>query len=180
MNKIEEIALRVNRSMDKRDALGNFEDFCVRYAHALLAELSKDAEPYAFEIETENNFGGFDKWVTTDTKHYIDLCNRGEPKPLFTHPAPVIASEQKPECWYDGNTFYANEESASMGCADMANLKPLFTSPSNTADIEQRVAEACAKMVRDTMFRIGQSSPYRKMVAETLEAIRSGKWREYL
>ena len=46
-----------------------------------------------------------------------------------------LANENKPFAWYDGNKFYANEESASMACADMANLKPVFTSPLNIADI---------------------------------------------
>ena len=46
-----------------------------------------------------------------------------------------LAKENEPVAWYDGNKFYANEESASMACADMANLKPVFTSPLNIADI---------------------------------------------
>ena len=37
--------------------------------------------------------------------------------------------EQKPVAFYDGNKFYANEESASMCCANMEKLKPLFTHP---------------------------------------------------
>ena len=37
--------------------------------------------------------------------------------------------EQKPVAFYDGNKFYANEESAICGCADMAKLKPVFTHP---------------------------------------------------
>jgi len=28
--------------------------------------------------------------------------------------------------WYDGNTFYANTESASMCCADMSKLRPVY------------------------------------------------------
>ena len=37
--------------------------------------------------------------------------------------------EQEPVAFYDGNKFYANEESAICGCADMAKLKPVFTHP---------------------------------------------------
>ena len=37
--------------------------------------------------------------------------------------------EREPEVWYDGNTFYANEESASMCCADMDKLRPLYARP---------------------------------------------------
>ena len=46
----------------------------------------------------------------------------------------------------------------------------LFTHPVNTADIEQRVAEAIADYV-DTELRPPN---------EYVEAIRSGKWREHL
>lgn len=35
----------------------------------------------------------------------------------------------EPVTWYDGETFYANEESASMCCADMDNLIPLYRKP---------------------------------------------------
>jgi len=31
--------------------------------------------------------------------------------------------------WYDGNTFYANTESASMCCADMSKLRPVYYAP---------------------------------------------------
>lgn len=45
--------------------------------------------------------------------------------------AAVLAKlrEQEPVVFYDGNKFYANEESAICGCADMAKLKPVFTHP---------------------------------------------------
>ena len=41
----------------------------------------------------------------------------------------VKLQEQEPFALYDGNKFYANEESAICGCADMAKLKPVFTHP---------------------------------------------------
>ena len=52
-----------------------------------------------------------------------------------------LAKENKPVAWYDGNKFYANEESASMACADMANLEPLFTLPPTAEQIEQELRE---------------------------------------
>jgi hypothetical protein len=37
-----------------------------------------------------------------------------------------------PVAWYDGKKFYANQEAASMCCADMEVLKPLYTAPQPT------------------------------------------------
>lgn len=39
--------------------------------------------------------------------------------------------EQEPVALYDGNKFYANEKSAICGCADMANLNPVFLHPAS-------------------------------------------------
>ena len=80
-----------------------------------------------------------------------------------------LAKENKPVAWYDGNKFYANEESASMGCADMANLNPLYTLPTTAEQIEQQTAEAIAKHFEQS----GIGGEY------LAEAIRSGAWKEY-
>ena len=80
-----------------------------------------------------------------------------------------LAKENEPVAWYDGNKFYANEESASMGCADMANLNPLYTLPPTAEQIEQETAEACAKVYLNTYD-----------LTDIADDIRSGKWREYL
>lgn len=246
---IDEIALRVwyaNNTCMPADGMNKLKEF----AHALLAELSKDAEPVGYMREIRP--GEFKYSCTSSWGPDVW-------KPLFLHPTPVIASEQKPvdvvppawtnlieyvlqddlhnrltprvvdiaytafmltkqpsiedggnsdwfndtkpsvmkaiaklrkdlveftsspniaeieervaEAWYDGNKFYANEESASMACADMANLEPLFTLPPTAEQIEQATAEAIAKMIQGWSCTNGPS---------IAEAIRLGKWREYL
>jgi hypothetical protein len=37
--------------------------------------------------------------------------------------------EQEPVAWYDGRKFYGSQEAASLDCADMAALMPLYTHP---------------------------------------------------
>ncbi len=228
MNKIDEIALRVAAEIGAvsyspppfravRGYSFTYDDLW-RFTRALvadpelLAELSKDAEPVAIADGTFNH-----------------NCELGTP--LFTRPAPVIASEQKPVdlralCIEDENAFmqvlanriagnaypeedarlevayaiarylkldwpsaYEQEPVAIADCHEvhgslcqflnrtpygMKTIKDgdkLFTSPPNTADIEQRVAEAIAKMIQGWSCTNGPS---------IAEAIRSGKWREYL
>ena len=41
------------------------------------------------------------------------------------------------------------------------------------AEVRRAERERVAKMVRDCMFKIGQSSPYRELVSELLDAIRA-------
>jgi len=36
------------------------------------------------------------------------------------------ALQGEPVAWYDGAKFYSSQEAASMDCADMAGLKPLY------------------------------------------------------
>lgn len=59
---------------------------------------------------------------------------------------------------------------------------PLFTSPPNTADIEQRVAEACAKYCDNLKtYHVETGRPVLASVAEhAAHYLRGGKWREYL
>ena len=65
--------------------------------------------------------------------------------------------------------IYTNEVFATT---EDSEVRKLFTNPPNTAEIEQRTAEACAKLAE------------RDYPTETTsvvsELIRSGKWREYL
>ena len=85
---------------------------------------------------------------------------------LSKEAAPVIASEQKPVAEYVG-------ASVIQVIADY--IEPgtkLFTSPPNTAEIEQRVAEACAKLA--------ECDHPPETTSVVSEIIRSGKWREYL
>lgn len=144
--------------------------------------------------------------------------------PLPEHPAPVIASEQKPvyvvpPAWTNlieyvlqddlhnrltprvvdiaytafmlakepnkedgGNSDWFNDTRPSVMKAIAKLRKDLveFTSPPNTADIEQRVAQACAALCGTR----GLQAPYNQQVrsdeAQACEAeILSGKWREY-
>ena len=37
--------------------------------------------------------------------------------------------EQEPVAWYDGRIFYGSQAAASVNCADMAALMPLYTAP---------------------------------------------------
>ena len=117
--------------------------------------------------------GGNSDWFN-DTKPSVMEAIAKLRKDLveFTSPPNIADIEQRvAEAWYDGNKFYANEESASMACADMANLEPLFTLPPTAEQIEQATAEAIAKMIQGWSCTNGPS---------IAEAIRSGKWREYL
>ena len=96
-----------------------------------------------------------------------------------------LAKENEPVAWYDGNKFYANEESASMGCADMANLNPLYLLPPTAEQIEQETAEACAKVCANLTYPYsGQvleqiKDTWAKGTDDAAEAIRSGAWKEY-
>ena len=114
MNTIDEIALRVAEKLEPRGRTYS-PDHYIEFAHALLAELSKDAEPSC---------------IVSDTGIIQNVTDR----PLEP------------------------------------GLK-LFTCPDNTAEIEQQVAEAIAKMIN---------------TAGTYEAsfladnVVGGNWREYL
>ena len=93
---------------------------------------------------------------------------------LFTHPAPVIASEQKPVAWVD--VIDRHEGPYNFNGLELLDSGKhlLFTSPPNTADIEQRVAEACANVLERLAWRVKPAS-----ANEVAEELRSGKWREY-
>ncbi len=52
-------------------------------------------EPVAWEIETENQQGGYDRWVTTDKKNLLDMCDRGAPVPLYAAPQPDLMHAAK-------------------------------------------------------------------------------------
>lgn len=108
-----------------------------------------------------------------------------DPKTLHSEevmidPSPVIASEKKPVAFTNSCELeYLDFKRADGGLVTGAMWKEwdkdadiaLFTSPPNTADIEQRTAEAIAKMIQGWSCTNGPS---------IAEAIRSGKWREYL
>ena len=162
MNKIDEIALRVwyaNNTCMPADGMNKLKEF----AHALLAELSKDVEPSLYRWKTAHNF---EYQFSEQRENAPEYATK-----YFTHPTPIIASEQKPVAWVD--VIDRHEGPYNFNGLELLDSGKhlLFTTPPDTADIEQRVAEACAKMIQGWSCTNGPS---------IAEAIRSGKWREYL
>lgn len=71
----KEIALQVNRSMDKRDAFGNFESFCLDFAARFLAALSaSEQKPVAYRNHYKGQIVGVSFTSISDSD-----------EPLFTH-----------------------------------------------------------------------------------------------
>lgn len=123
---IDEIALRVAERLEPRGRTYS-PDHYIEFAHALLAELSKQ-EPVAWlQISVEEG---------TDTK---------------------TARLHRPRKFN----------------SDWWKFEPLFLHPLPVEAIEQRVAEACAKMLEGLAWRVKPAS-----ANEVAEEIRSGKWRE--
>ena len=197
MNKIDEIALRIAEQIEPRGRTYS-PDHYKDVVKLVFAELSNDAAPVAI-CDTKNRI----KWDGDDDAHrYSSAPNCIEVgTTLFTHPAPVIASEQRPFAWLwktaEGGSFLNyRDEVPGKGWT----RTELFTSPPNTADIEQRVAEAIAKFVskgarelaeeygQDDMGSLSFGSGHRGEVMfdrynelmELNDEIRLGKWREYL
>ncbi len=171
MNKIDEIALQLAHRKctsynhvptDMVIKYSFAEHHLIDFANALLAELSKDAEPVGYF--RQEYMGGPVIW------YQVDYKTEGEP--LFTHPYPVIASEQKPVAWVD--VIDRHEGPYNFNGLELLDSGKhlLFTSPPNTADIEQRVAKACARVAAD----MGLSGVEGYNCAENILL----KWREYL
>ncbi len=114
--------------------------------------------------------------------HYSDN------QPLFEHPAPsapLPLKQSKPiyQVWRSTDScgeFYSWDDCDKYDYDETLgdNRRVLFEHPAplpeeQIAEIKRKERERCASMVRDCMFRIGQTSPYRKYVKELLEAIRS-------
>ncbi len=159
---IEEIALRVCKKLNVNGS-GLYEKMVIEAAQA---ELSKDVEPYAYDIRDTNGAGNvvLAKYVENPNRLIAVTVTK-----LFTHPAPVIASEQKPVA-----VIRNSHQIDFIGSKDLPAGTELFTSPPNTADIEQRVAEACANVLERLAWRVKPAS-----ANEVAEELRSGKWREY-
>ena len=170
MNKIDEIALRIAEQIEPRGRTYS-PDHYKDVVKLVFAELSNDAAPVAI-CDTKNRI----KWDGDDDAHrYSSAPNCIEVgTTLFTHPAPVIASDQRPFAWLwktaEGGSFLNyRDEVPGKGWT----RTELFTSPPNTAEIEQRVAEAVATYIH---AKIGVLSDVDAAVAD----LRSGEWREYL
>ncbi len=180
---IEEIALRVAQQLcsEQPPAMqyGVNAEFTINFAHAILAELSKDAEP------------SFWQWQDSDYVHHFTTNPTKAPEyatKYFTHPAPVIASEQKPVAYlsrhFASGTLDLDIEGAGSKDGWSAAF-PVFTSPPNTADIEQRVAEACAKMADDkdverTDYCMHVYEEGEQYKSDLIADIKASKWKEYL
>ena len=134
---IDEIALRVwyaNNTCMPADGMNKLKEF----AHALLAELSKDAEPVA------------------------RICSGWQI--LFIGSNPIADAVRN---------------------HDLKIGDKLFTSPPNTADIEQRVSEAIAKMAEDkdverTDYCMHVYEEGEQYKSDLIADIKASKWREYL
>lgn len=127
MNKIDEIALRVAEKLEPRGRTYS-PDHYIEFAYALLAELSKESKPVAYLYP---------------------------PSKVNSEPLAYSAEEMK-------------RDNISID-----GYIPLFTHPLPVEAIEQRVAEACAKMLEGLAWRVKPAS-----ANEVAEEIRSGKWRE--
>lgn len=125
--------IRANGQYALEDVMPHFE---AGYK-ALLAELSKDAEPSAFAVLEED--GQFTTW------DYI--C--GWPEAAHEH-----INEQITE-W---------QESGEI--PPKYSVVKLYERPANTAEIEQRVAEACATFIERTMNTLGCHSIVEATIAE--------------
>ena len=116
--------------------------------------------------------GGNSDWFN-DTKPSVMKAIAKLRKDLveFTSSPNTADIEQKPVAWVD--VIDRHEGPYNFNGLELLDSGKhlLFTSPPNTADIEQRVAEACAKMIQGWSCTNGPS---------IAEAIRLGKWREYL
>ena len=177
----DEIVLRVwyaNNTCMPADGMNKLKEF----AHALLAELSKDVEPSLYRWKTGHNF---EYQFSEQRENAPEYATK-----YFTHPAPVIASEQKPEwsyCPECGSEEIHYEEGDHKQCNNChqewfstidysntvkLNLQQLFTSPPNITDIEQRVAEAIEKLCVENHGK-GDDA------ACCAYDIREGQWRKF-
>lgn len=80
MNKIDEIALRVWSDVAKSSSVG--QSVAIKFAHALLAELSKDAEPVGYRYIDHNGHLCFNEMKFGDIA-----------EPVYSHPAMLDQSK---------------------------------------------------------------------------------------
>ena len=132
MNKIEEIALRVAEQIEPRGRTYS-PDHYVDVVKLVLAELSKDVVPPAWTNLIE--------YVLQD-----DLHNRLTPRVVdIAYTAFMLAKQPNSEDGGNSDWFNDTKPSVMKAIAKLRKDLVEFTIPPNTADIEQRVAEACAK-----------------------------------
>lgn len=145
MNKIDEIALRVAAEIG-----------AVSYSPPPF----RAVRGYSF---TYDDLWRFTRALVADPELLAELRKDA---------APVIASEQKPVAWVD--VIDRHEGPYNFNGLELLDSGKhlLFTSPPNTADIEQRVAEACAKLI---VSDNGKCDSH--VIASQLVC---GEWRKYL
>ena len=164
MNNIDELALRVAHEYDPTGTYLPYKSAIKEFANALLAELSKDAEPVWQSIET----------APRDNKRTLYLARFDDSGILR-------------ELDFDGVWEYWQESyemphiNGYAWCSASGIEEPTHWAfqdlplpvirPANAAEIEQRTAEACANFI--CLF--DATNPL--LLAEK---IRSGKWKEYL
>ena len=164
-------------------------NWCDRYL--ALKKACDETEPIAYAVlegrNTEDSGWGYIAgWPEACHEHINDAINEhsieGAGKwrvvSLYEHPIPIIANEQKPVAFTNSCELeYLDFKRADGGLVIGAMWKewdedagiPLFTSPPNTADIEQRVAEAIAHWIR--------CGDHHGVI--TSADVLAGKWRKY-
>jgi len=60
--------------------------------------------------------------------------------------AQLVLAQGEPVAWYDGAKFYGSQEAASMACADMGSLMPLYAGPA--APVNAEVLAALKEVLR--------------------------------
>ena len=191
MNKIDEIALRVKlRSILKHHGIGP-DGVIEGDLMAAFAELSKDAEPAGYQRRLRYKTDAqWEQCATHEATDFWDVRPEYEYRKIFTHPANTAEIEQRISELETINAKLKLEaqihaQEATTANATIAEIYQFVTGstgePGNWngaipvkekfAEIEQRVAEACAKLNEDYF-------PHKSPLVNT--AIRSGKWREYL
>ena len=67
-----------------------------------------------------------DDWDWAELLAAAEAVTEDEYCEILSHSDSSRAEQAEPVGWYDGNKFYASKESASMDCADMTKLAPVY------------------------------------------------------
>lgn len=190
MNKIDEIALRVAVQHGiRRNGEQCFDDSeLIDFAHALLAELSKDAVPLCHAAM-------LDQWFLAKSGLDPEL-------PLFTHPVMPDQSEVDSlrkdadnrmtvidiadddalrfvQRVLESQAPEADRQSArDMIVAIRTRFRRNSAATPDQSEIEKRVAEAIVKMIADE--DVSETDNAIGVVHVIKAKVRHGKWREYL
>lgn len=90
--------------------------------------------------------------------------------------------EQEPVAFYDGTKFYANEESAICGCADMAKLKPVFLNPAPIPEGWQQFSHTLKYLIGNWREGKGmfpqESDRYDESIAAAHTLLKEADWQQ--